>query len=156
MYHLNWDRLGTLDHFMMSTSLAGAPEVRVTVTHPVVDTSHHRHIYTSPVPAHFDRTLSTPTEHTRIFAWLNDYVDHVNEILACSDVTIECTNKDRSTLSTCRCLHAWKDSLTVCVNYLIRIHEPTRNVWDTEVHESLEIGTLRPTIAYIYSGHRLP
>lgn len=107
-YHLNCDRLGILDHFMLSHSLAAAPEVRVTVTHPVDNTSDHDPV-TLHLPIHIDRIRSMPTEYTRTFAWykcsskqLNDYADHVNEILACLDVPVEplvctdilCTNSN--------------------------------------------------------------
>ena len=107
-YHLNCDRLSTLDQFMLSSSLAGAPELRVSVTHPVDNMSDHDPVTLYP-PIHIDRIRSTPAEYKRIFAWykcfskqLNDYADHVNESMDCLDILVEslvctdifCTNSN--------------------------------------------------------------
>ena len=58
----------TLDHFMLSPSLTGAPEVRVAVTHPVDNTSDHDPV-TFHLPGHIDRIRSMPAEYMRSFAW---------------------------------------------------------------------------------------
>ena len=100
-YHLNCERFSILEHFMLSASLAGAPELRVGVTHPVDNTSDHEPV-TLYLPLHVDRIRSVPSEYTRTFAWykctskqLKDYADYVNETLDCLNVptaSLACTD----------------------------------------------------------------
>ena len=74
---------------MLSYSLACAPEVRITVSHSVDNRCDHGPV-TLRLPIHIDRICSMSTEYSRSFAWhkcsskkLNNYANHVNELLAC-------------------------------------------------------------------------